>query len=211
MRAFYLAYTKDVPILAQPVRELDGRTLPEATVRLPWGHNVILIEKVKDPLQRLWYAQQAVQHGWSRAVLEVQIESKVYGRQGGGSLSDTGMREESELVAAREVDLRRATMNPIKATVKGGRLDLPVPPDWPDGTEVIVQPLTGPEGVGIREEDWPATPEAVADWLKWYDSLEPLIFTEEERAALEADRKQRKEFEKANFERRAEKLRGMWE
>jgi predicted nuclease of restriction endonuclease-like (RecB) superfamily len=81
MRALYLAYTKEVTILAQPVRELDRQTLPEVLVGIPWGHNVILIERIKDPLQRLWYAQAAVQHGWSRAILEMQIESNLYSRQ----------------------------------------------------------------------------------------------------------------------------------
>jgi hypothetical protein len=32
------------------------------------------------------------------------------------------------------------------------------------------------------EEDWSNSPEADADWLAWYDSLEPLEFTPEERA-----------------------------
>jgi hypothetical protein len=36
MRAFYLAYTEQVTILAQVVRELDGQTLPEACRSLPW-------------------------------------------------------------------------------------------------------------------------------------------------------------------------------
>jgi predicted nuclease of restriction endonuclease-like (RecB) superfamily len=82
MRAFYLSYTKDVPILAQPVRELDGQTLPEVVAAIPWGHNVILVEKIKDPLERVWYARAAVQHGWSRTILEMQIQSDLYGRQG---------------------------------------------------------------------------------------------------------------------------------
>lgn len=37
MRSFYLAYTKDVTILAQPVRELDGQSLPLAAAEIPWG------------------------------------------------------------------------------------------------------------------------------------------------------------------------------
>jgi predicted nuclease of restriction endonuclease-like (RecB) superfamily len=82
MRAFYLAYTKDVTTVPQAVGQLDGVNLPQAATEIPWGHNAILIEKVKDPLQRLWYAQQTAQHGWSRTVLEVQIESNLYGRQG---------------------------------------------------------------------------------------------------------------------------------
>jgi hypothetical protein len=80
-----------------------------------------------------------------------------------------------------------------------------VPPDWPDGTEVLVQPVCAENEIGIREEDWPGTPEAIAEWLEWYDSLEPLIFTEEERAALESDRKARRAWEKAHFDAHADK------
>jgi hypothetical protein len=108
-------------------------------------------------------------------------------------------------------EVRRTTMNAIRATVKGGRLDLQVPPDWPDGTEVILQPVLPDSGVGIREEDWPATPEAIAEWLNWYDALEPLRFTDEERATPEADRKARREWEKAYFNEHADRSRGMWQ
>jgi predicted nuclease of restriction endonuclease-like (RecB) superfamily len=49
---------------------------------IPWGHNIVLMEKVKDPVQRLWYAAKTLEHGWSRAVLTLQIESDLYARQG---------------------------------------------------------------------------------------------------------------------------------
>ena len=39
MRSFYLAYTKELAIPAQPVRELDGQNLPQAVAEIPWGHN----------------------------------------------------------------------------------------------------------------------------------------------------------------------------
>ncbi len=77
-------------------------------------------------------------------------------------------------------------MNPVKGTVRGGRLEVAVPPDWPDGTEVIVQPILQEDSFDVREEDWSNTPEAIADWLKWYDSLEPLTLTPEEEADAEA-------------------------
>lgn len=102
-------------------------------------------------------------------------------------------------------------MSMIKATVKGRRLELDAPADWPDGTEVIVQPVGSAVRFGIREEDWPDTPEAIADWLKWYDSLEPLLFTDEEQAAWNAARLEQRDFEKANSPQRVEKLRRMWE
>jgi predicted nuclease of restriction endonuclease-like (RecB) superfamily len=50
--------------------------------QLPWAHNVILIQKVKDLPTRLWYAGQAFEHGWSRNVLALQIQSQAHRRQG---------------------------------------------------------------------------------------------------------------------------------
>ncbi len=92
MRAFFLAYRQDQPILpqpaaesaisnvAQPARDLPAAIPPQPVAEIPWFHNVILIEKVKDPIQRLWYAAKALEHGWSRAVLTVQIETDLYRR-----------------------------------------------------------------------------------------------------------------------------------
>ncbi len=51
-------------------------------VSLPWFHNVVLLESLKDPRERLWYAREAVEHGWSRSVLVHWIESDLYARQG---------------------------------------------------------------------------------------------------------------------------------
>jgi len=55
---------------------------PLPVVQLPWAHNVILIEKIKDLSTRLWYARQALEHGWSRDVLSFQIESQAHERHG---------------------------------------------------------------------------------------------------------------------------------
>jgi predicted nuclease of restriction endonuclease-like (RecB) superfamily len=61
---------------------LDGRHLPRAAAEIPWFHNVILLEKLKDPATRLWYALITLEHGWSRAVLVHQIETGLHERQG---------------------------------------------------------------------------------------------------------------------------------
>ncbi len=82
MRAFYLAWTEGASRLAQPVRELDFAPPPPEVTGIPWGHNVCLVETVKDPTVRLWYARQTVEHGWSRAVLVHQMESDLFKRQG---------------------------------------------------------------------------------------------------------------------------------
>lgn len=54
----------------------------QVVAQIPWGHNVRLLDKVSDPAVRLWYAQQTIAYGWSRAVLEHQIETQLYQRQG---------------------------------------------------------------------------------------------------------------------------------
>jgi hypothetical protein len=104
-------------------------------------------------------------------------------------------------------------MNAIKATVKDGQVVVKVPADWPEGCEVIVEPLSNdtPAGGGMREEDWPTTPEGIAALLKRWDELEPLEMTPEEEARWEAIRKEEKEREKARFVEDAERLRGVWE
>ena len=49
---------------------------------IPWGHNIVILEKAQDANQRLWYAQQTIENGWSRSVLSMWIESDLYKRQG---------------------------------------------------------------------------------------------------------------------------------
>lgn len=50
--------------------------------QLPWGHNLVLLTKLKEKAQRLAYAEAALQFGWSRAVLGIQIERRVLEREG---------------------------------------------------------------------------------------------------------------------------------
>ncbi|MCC6841129.1 MAG: DUF1016 family protein [Flavobacteriales bacterium] len=69
MRAFAEAYPK-----ASIVQQLVGQ--------IPWGHNVLLMAKVKRPEHRLWYAQATIANGWSRAVLDAQIATHAHRRQG---------------------------------------------------------------------------------------------------------------------------------
>ena len=85
MRAFYVAYRpveevaqpvrqkQGIRKVAQPVRQLAEAGPPQEVAGLPWGHNVVLLQKLKEPVQRLWYGAKTVEHGWSRAVLTVQI------------------------------------------------------------------------------------------------------------------------------------------
>ena len=49
--------------------------------QIPWGHNILLLEKEKDLQKRLWYAAKTIENGWSRSVLTYQVETDLYGRQ----------------------------------------------------------------------------------------------------------------------------------
>jgi predicted nuclease of restriction endonuclease-like (RecB) superfamily len=60
----------------------DEQFVQEVLAQITWYHNIALMEKLKSSEQRLWYARQTIEQGWSRNVLVHQIESGLYRRQG---------------------------------------------------------------------------------------------------------------------------------
>lgn len=68
MKAFYEQYK-------------DLKVLPLVVAELPWTHNYVLIEKVKNKDKRLWYAEECLKNGWSKSVLLHQIELELYERK----------------------------------------------------------------------------------------------------------------------------------
>jgi predicted nuclease of restriction endonuclease-like (RecB) superfamily len=60
----------------------DESIVQQVVGQIPWGHNVRLLDLVKDHDERLWYIHAAIDNGWSRNVLVLQIESGLYRRQG---------------------------------------------------------------------------------------------------------------------------------
>ena len=60
----------------------EAEFVQQAVGRLPWGHNLVLLTRLKSAEQRLAYAQSAVQHGWSRNVLNIHIETRLLERTG---------------------------------------------------------------------------------------------------------------------------------
>ena len=53
----------------------------QVVAQIPWGHNIVLMDKVADMDERKWYIQKSAENGWSRNVLVHQIESRLYQRQ----------------------------------------------------------------------------------------------------------------------------------
>jgi predicted nuclease of restriction endonuclease-like (RecB) superfamily len=60
----------------------DFSIVQQAVGRLPWGHNIVLLTRLKDMDWRLAYARSAIEYGWSRNVLNLHIESSRLEREG---------------------------------------------------------------------------------------------------------------------------------
>lgn len=60
----------------------DAAIVQQAVAQLPWGHNLVLLDKLNTASERQWYLAKAMQYGWSRNVLVMQIESHLIDRSG---------------------------------------------------------------------------------------------------------------------------------
>jgi predicted nuclease of restriction endonuclease-like (RecB) superfamily len=60
----------------------DVQFVQQAAAQLPWGHNLVLLDRLKTAEERRWYAAQALEHNWSRNVLNIQIETQLLERSG---------------------------------------------------------------------------------------------------------------------------------
>ena len=59
----------------------DEEFVQQAVAQIPWGHTIILLDKISDSTIRNWYIEKTIENGWSRNVLVHQIESGLYQRQ----------------------------------------------------------------------------------------------------------------------------------
>ncbi len=72
-----------VPQAVAQLLETNDFSIVQAPVaQIPWGHNILLMEKVKDLPTRTWYVQQTIEQGWSRETLASMIKGKAHVRQG---------------------------------------------------------------------------------------------------------------------------------
>lgn len=60
----------------------DEHITQQLVAQLPWGHNCLLLDKLSDRSTHEWYIQKTIENGWSRSVLELQIETQVHLRVG---------------------------------------------------------------------------------------------------------------------------------
>ena len=83
-----------------------GEFVPQAVAQIPWGHNDLILQKIKEQDKALWYARKTVENGWSRQVLNHQIESELYERQAAKPTIDNF----AERLPAPQSDLARETL-----------------------------------------------------------------------------------------------------
>jgi hypothetical protein len=99
-------------------------------------------------------------------------------------------------------------MDTLHGTLKNGLVVFDFPPGLPDGTRVEVVPIGGNRPtLGMREEDWPTTPEGIAALLARMDQREPGWLSAEDEADWQAALREIREIDKAKFLEDAERPR----
>jgi predicted nuclease of restriction endonuclease-like (RecB) superfamily len=118
MREFYQAYPF---LILQPVVAKLEMALPEEpknkqiadnqydiilqplVAKLPWTHHVVILTKVKETKERVFYIKKCIENGWSRVALETQIDTQLHRRQG------SSLNNFSETLPKLQSDLARET------------------------------------------------------------------------------------------------------
>ena len=70
------------PIGKQVVSQTELPNTPQLVSQIPWGHNILLMQRLDAPADALFYVQKTIENNWSRAVLTHHIESGLHLREG---------------------------------------------------------------------------------------------------------------------------------
>jgi predicted nuclease of restriction endonuclease-like (RecB) superfamily len=60
----------------------DAEIVHQLGAQIPWKHNCVLLDRVKDQQTREFYIRKTVEHGWSRSVLMHQLDTRLHKRIG---------------------------------------------------------------------------------------------------------------------------------
>ena len=61
---------------------LDYEIVQRVVAQIPWRTNITLMDKLKTQEERIWYASKTIENGWSKTILELQIQSRLMERTG---------------------------------------------------------------------------------------------------------------------------------
>ena len=82
----------------------------------------------------------------------------------------------------------------LKGIVRNGHITLNEPTDLPDGTEVTLLTRDADDCIGIPDDQWPTTPEGIAQLVAEIEALEPFDMTPDEESDIAAWRQKTKEY-----------------
>ncbi len=94
MRRFYQFYNS------------QDKFVQQAVAQIPWGHNIEIIQKIKEPATALWYVHKTLESNWSRNVLALQIKSRLFERH----TEKTSIDNFSECLPLPNSDLARESL-----------------------------------------------------------------------------------------------------
>src|SRR5271167_1498002 len=86
-------------------------------------------------------------------------------------------------------------MNAIRAVWMNRQIVPAEPVDWPEGSTLLVEPISSSEKIGIDESEWRDDPQSITEWIAWVDTIEPLVLSDEERAEMERYRAEHRRFD----------------
>jgi len=108
MKSWYLFYNNQFDLVQHvvalnqiPVKINSAEKVQQLVAQIPWGHNILIITKIKDINEALFYINETILNGWSRSVLRIQIETDLYLRQGKAitNFDNTLPKPQSDLAA----------------------------------------------------------------------------------------------------------------
>ena len=103
-------------------------------------------------------------------------------------------------------------MTTIKAVIRNGCIEIPEPINLPDGTVLAIPIPDLPVKLPVfTMKKIQKVPKRLRNFgIRWYDALEPVQFTPEERAAWDTACREQKEFELAQWEKRSQMIEGQF-
>lgn len=86
-------------------------------------------------------------------------------------------------------------MNSIKATWTNGQILPAEPVDWPEGSQLVVAPISPADvRIGLTEDEWHDDPQSIAAWIAAVEQIEPLIWQDGEQEAYERFRAEHRQY-----------------
>jgi predicted nuclease of restriction endonuclease-like (RecB) superfamily len=78
--------------------------VPQPVAQIPWGHNRLIVSKIKDVEQAIFYCKATLENGWNRDNLEIAIKNKYY------SIKGKSISNFSKTLPAPQSDLAQETL-----------------------------------------------------------------------------------------------------